>query len=72
MAAKCPFYQLHTDQLASKAADRIPWCSHMQSPVTFVIATATSGPAKKLTCGGDIRKCQIPPELRPPLWLASD
>jgi hypothetical protein len=68
--SKCPFYQLHSQQPAEGSLHPITWCSHTQSPVSFVIATETVGPSEKLTCGGELAKCQIPIELRPPSWLA--
>lgn len=72
---KCPFHQIQMHRDPGDAADAPlcsrPWCSHSHSPVTFLIATETVGPAEKLTCDGDLAKCQVQPELRPPPWLTS-
>ena len=71
--AKCAFYQVHLHPAVPKpeaAPNPAAWCSHSQSPVSIVLATQTVGEAQKLKCGGDLAKCQIAPEFRPPSWLA--
>ena len=71
---QCPFYRIQPVRRANKPEGPfwpVRWCSHSHSPVKLLIATETIGQIGKLKCGGDPEKCEIPPDLRPPLWLIS-
>jgi hypothetical protein len=69
--AKCPFYQVHMHRLNTPDATYYPvaWCSHIHTPVSFLLATKAVGEDKHLNCGGDLEKCAISPALRPPGWV---
>lgn len=69
----CPFYKRRTEHLRSNemrpdqqvaiTTVPIPWCAHPHSPVPER-ATHVIGGAHLLRCGGDLAKCQVPPEWR--------
>lgn len=49
---------------STQAIADVSWCAHQSSPVSERIATKTIGGEKKLTCGGDLSRCQIPAQNR--------
>jgi hypothetical protein len=70
--SKCPFYQIHMHPSSGKAdAPHNPhaWCSHAHSAVSVQAAIQTTS-GQALKCEGDVAKCILPPEWRPPSWLA--
>jgi hypothetical protein len=70
---KCPFYQIEMHRNSAGPADALltpcPWCSHLSSPVSMLLATEAVGEVAKLNCGGNLARCELPSELRPPYWL---
>ena len=71
---QCPFYRFQPVRHPSSPDGPfwpVRWCSHSHSPVSLSVATQSVGGIGKLKCGGDPDKCEISPDLRPPLWLIS-
>ena len=74
--ATCPYYRsnvtlLRADNANVPASPPIFWCTHSHSPVSLLLASNAVGEAQKLKCGGDLNRCHIPLEHRPPSWLAN-
>ena len=44
-----------------------PWCAHLFSPVMRYTTPISIGSLRKLSCGGDIRRCQVVASQRPKL-----
>jgi hypothetical protein len=69
----CPFYRvlMHrpADAQVDAPLDPCPWCSHTHSPVRVLSAREAVGDSPRLRCGGDVAKCEVPSEFRPPFWL---
>lgn len=63
---KCEHYNIETREVRSNSIEgkspnynyQIPWCAHPNSPAP-VIAIDSMGFEKRLTCGGDLAKCQV-------------
>jgi hypothetical protein len=49
---------------ASYEQTTVPYCTHKQSPLTLAIVKTNVG-FKKLTCGGDVERCELPNGLKP-------
>ena len=73
----CPFYRnaVTSVQAASSARQQTqalplvdaPWCAHLFSPVTRHVTSVSISSPRKLSCGGDICKCQVIASQRPKL-----
>ena len=66
---KCSFYRVHLQAVRPAVKEppgKTPWCAHPQSKVSVFMAAGTVGGARLLQCGGDQRKCTLPPPPEPP------
>jgi hypothetical protein len=72
----CPFYRgavalerrtRGRQQTQALSLMDAPWCAHLFSPVTRYVTSVSMGSPRKLSCGGDICKCQVIASRRPKL-----
>lgn len=73
----CPFYRNGVAAVERRSSARQqaqasplldpPWCAHLFSPVTRCVTSVSIGSFRKLSCGGDIGKCQVIASQRPKL-----
>jgi hypothetical protein len=73
--ADCPFYAVHQERLVSREirSDQqrghtqsvpIPHCTHSDSPAQLDHLRKVLGGSRVLQCGGDLSRCQVPPDKR--------
>jgi hypothetical protein len=73
----CPFYRIALVSVERRASARqqtqqlpslrAPWCAHLFSPVIRYTSTINVGSLRKLSCDGDMRRCQVIASQRPKL-----
>ena len=68
---RCPYYAEHKSGSVTGGmplrpnrqdvpALPLPFCQHKHSPAPRNVVLATLAGASLLTCGGDVRRCQVP------------
>ena len=64
---RCPYYRYQAEADPQDAARPIAiyeYCNHRHSPAPATVVLFTPEGGNLLKCGGDLKKCQVPPHLR--------
>jgi len=73
--AKCPHFEIWCRQIPRRShapqdqeshhVIKVPYCTHAASPVPLDAAQHSLGDGSLLKCGGYVRRCPLPEEVRP-------